>query len=64
MRLQTQVRGAVAPKQEGTAEMSVSEAVAYLQAGLGKPHQGTAADDHELQVFEMYDMISMEAGGR
>ena len=39
----------------------MSEAVAYLQAGLGKPHQGTAADDHELQVFEMYDMISMEA---
>ena len=39
----------------------MSEAVAYLQAGLGKSHQGTAADDHELQVFEMYDMISMDA---
>ena len=32
-----------------------------MQAGLGKPHQGTAADDHELQVFEMYDMNLMDA---
>ena len=62
LRLQTQVRGATVPEQEGVPAMSVSEAVhvAYLQAGLGKPHQGSAADDHELQVFEMYDMISMD----
>ena len=31
LRLQTQVRGAVVPEQEDTAEMSVSEALAYLQ---------------------------------
>ena len=54
LRLQTQVTGAVVPEQGDTAEMSMSEVVAYLQAGLGKPHQGTATDDHELQVFEMY----------
>ena len=60
LRMQTQVRGATVPEQEGAPTMFVSKAIAYLQAGLGKPHQGSSAGDHELQVFEMYDMISMD----
>ena len=52
LRLQTQVRGATVPGQEGTPTMFVSEAIACLQAGLGKSHQGSTTDDHELQGFD------------